>query len=71
MKIMYKFMEILYKEEGVYFFKYKKHVKRLKKRPNLFDIYYYNDKIYVSILKKIKFNFDFNFSELEKFHEDD
>ena len=64
-------MEILYKEEGVYFFKYKKYIKRLKKRPNLFDIYYYNDKIYVSILKKIKFNFDFNFSELEKFHEDD
>ncbi|MGM9994047.1 MAG: glycosyltransferase family 2 protein [Candidatus Avigastranaerophilus sp.] len=71
MKIMYKFMEILYKEEGVYFFKYKKYIKRLKKHPDFFDIYYYNDKIYVSILKKIKFNFDFNFSELEKFHEDD
>ncbi|MBQ4122870.1 glycosyltransferase family 2 protein [bacterium] len=71
MKIMYKFMEILYKEEGVYFFKYKKYIRRFKKRPNIFDIYYYNDRIYVSILKKIKFNFNFNFSELEKFHEDD
>ena len=71
MKIMYKFMEILYKEDGVYYFKYKKLIKRIKKRPQIFDIYYYNDRIYVSILKKIKFNFIFNFSELEKFHEDD
>lgn len=70
-KSMYKFMEILYKEDGVYFFKYKTHVFRLKKHPKLFDIYYLNDKIYISILRKIKFNIKFKFSELEKFNEDD
>ena len=71
MKSMYKFMEILYKEDGVYFFKYKNNVIRLKKHPKLFDIYYYNDKIYISILKKIKFNFNFEYSILEKFNEND
>lgn len=71
LKVMYKIMEILYHENGVYFLKYKKHIIRVKKRPKIFDIYYNNDKIYVSILKKIKFNFTFKFSELEKFNEDD
>ena len=71
LKTMYKTMEILYHEEGVYFLKYKEHIIRIKKRPILFDIYYKDDKIYVSILKKIKFNFCFKFSELEKFNEDD
>ncbi len=70
-KSMYKLMEIMYKEEGVYFLKYKTHILRFKKRPNLFDIYYSNDRIYVRILKKIKFDFTFKFSELEKFNEDD
>lgn len=70
-KSMYKLMEIMYKEEGVYFLKYKTHILKLKKRPNIFDIYYSNDRIYVRILKKIKFDFTFKFSELEKFNEDD
>lgn len=70
-KSMYKLMEIMYKEEGVYFLKYKTHILKFKKRPNIFDIYYSNDKIYVRILKKIKFDFTFKFSELEKFNEDD
>lgn len=69
-KSMYKLMEIMYKEEGVYFLKYKTHILKLKKRPNIFDIYYSNDRIYVRILKKIKFDFTFKFSELEKFNED-
>lgn len=63
-------MEFLYKEDGVYYIKYKNHILKLKKRPQILDIYYYNDKIYVSFLKKLKFNFNFNFSELEKFNED-
>lgn len=70
-KSMYKLMEILYREEGVYFFKYKKNVFRIKKHPKVFDIYYNNDKIYIRILKKIKFDFTFKYSELEKFNEDD
>ncbi len=70
-KSMYKLMEILYKEENVYFFKYKKHIFCIKKHPEIFDIYYNNDKIYVRILKKIKFDFTFKYSELEKFNEDD
>lgn len=70
MKIRYKIMEFLYKEDGVYYIKYKNHILKLKKRPQILDIYYYNDKIYVSFLKKLKFNFNFNFSELEKFNED-
>ncbi|MCD7740147.1 MAG: glycosyltransferase [Candidatus Gastranaerophilales bacterium] len=71
LKSMYKLMEIMYKEDGVYFFKYKSHTIKCKKRPKIFDIYYYNDKIYISILEKIKYNFNFNFSALEKFNEDD
>jgi glycosyltransferase involved in cell wall biosynthesis len=70
-KSMYKLMEILYKENDVYFLKYKKRVLRIKKRPQIFDIYYNNDKIYIRILKKIKLDFIFRYSELEKFNEDD
>ncbi len=70
-KSMYKLMEIMYREEGVYFFKYKTNIVRIKKRPIIFDIYYSDDRIYVRILKKIKFDFSFKYSELEKFNEDD
>lgn len=70
-KSMYKLMEIMYHEGQVYFFKYKNTIVRIKKRPVIFDIYYDNDRIYVRILKKIKFDFSFKFSELEKFNEDD
>jgi len=71
LKIMYKTMEILYHENGVYLLKYKKYIMRIKKNPQILDIYYNNDKIYICILRKIKFNFGFKFSELEKFNEDD
>ena len=70
-KSMYKVMEILYKEDGVYSFKYKTNILKFKKHPDFLDIYYYNDKIYVRILKKIKFDFTFKFSVLEKFNEND
>ena len=68
---MYKLMEMLYKEPDIYYLNYKKYVLRFKKRPSVLDIYYNNDRIYVRIFKKIKFNFEFKFSELEKFNEDD
>ena len=70
-KSMYKLMEILYKEDGVYFLKYKQYIFRFKKSPKVFDIYYSDDKIYVRIFRKIKFDFVFKFSELEKLNEDD
>ena len=70
-KSMYKLMEIMYREEGVYFLKYKSHILKLRKCPQIFDIYYSNDRIYIRVLKKIKFDFTFKFSELEKFNEDD
>ncbi len=69
-KSMYKLMEILYKEDGVYFLKYKNHIFRFNKLPKVFDIYYSDDRIYVRIFRKIKFDFKFKFSELEKLNED-
>ncbi len=71
LKTMYKTMEFLYYAEGFYTLKFKDKILKIKKIPSLLDIYYYNDRIYVSILKKIKFDFEFKYSELEKFNEDD
>ncbi len=70
-KFMYKVVEILYKNEGVYTFKYKSREIKIKKHPKIFDIYYHEDKIHIVIMKKIKCDFGFKFSELEKFSEDD
>lgn len=71
MQCMYKTMEIMYKEQGVYYFKHKKLEFRIKKNPQILDIYYSNDKIYVIAFKKIKFDFPFKYSTLERFNEDD
>ena len=68
---MYKTMEILYHEEGVYYLKCKKMILKFKKRPKFYDFYYSNDRIYVRLLTKIKFDIPFKFSELEKFNEND
>ena len=70
-KSMYKMMEFLYHIEGYYTLKYHDKIIKIKKNPKIFDIYYLNDKIYISILKKIKFNFTFRYSELERFHHDE
>ncbi len=71
LKMMYKVMEILYHQEGVYYLKYKKLILKLKKRPKFYDFYYSNDRIYIRLLTKIKFDIPFKFSELEKFNEND
>lgn len=71
LKVMYKTMEILYHEEGVYYLKCKKMILKFKKRPKFYDFYYSNDRIYVRLLTKIKFDIPFKFSELEKFNEND
>ena len=68
---MYKVLEILYREPDVFYLKYRKIILRIKKRPKFLDIYLDNDKIYVRIFKKIKFDFVFKNSELRKFEEDD
>ena len=65
-KVMYKVMQILYTEEGIYYFKYRKLILRLKKRANLYDVWYENDRIYVVLFSIIKFNFKFEYSKLEK-----
>ena len=62
---------IMYNFELYEFFKYKKSIWSIKKHPKILDIYYKNDKIYVRILKKIKFNFIFKYSKLENFDEND
>ena len=71
LKTMYKVMEFLNNDPPFYTLKYKTHKLKIKKRANILDIYYTDDKIYVRIFKKIKFDFPFKFSELEKFNEDD
>ena len=68
---MYKVLEVLYKEPSVFYLKYRKIVLKIKKRPEILDIYLDNDRIYVRIFKKIKFDFIFKNSELRKFEEDD
>ena len=65
-KFMMKIMQILYTEEGIYYLKYRKLVLRLKKRANLYDIWYENDRIYCVLLSCIKFSFKFEYSKLEK-----
>ncbi|MBQ8886915.1 MAG: glycosyltransferase [Candidatus Gastranaerophilales bacterium] len=65
-KWMYKVMQILYTEENIYYLKYKKLILRLKKRANLYDIWYENDRIFVVLFMKIKFSFKFEYSKLEK-----
>ena len=71
LKMMYKVMEIMYKQEGIYYFKFKKFIFKLKKRPKLYDFYYYNDRIYIILLSVIKFDFEFKYSELEKSNKND
>lgn len=65
-KFMLKVMQILYTQEGIYYFKYKKLVFRLKKRPALYDIWYENDRINFVLLSFIKFGFKFEYSKLER-----
>ena len=65
-KFMYKVMQVLYTEENIYYLKYRKLILRLKKRANLYDIWYEDDRIYVVLFMVIKFSFEFKYSELEK-----
>ena len=65
-RFMYKIMQVLYTEENIYYFKFWKLIFRLKKREKWFNIWYENDRIYVVLFGKIKFNFKFEYSKLEQ-----
>ena len=64
-RLMYKIMQILYWEENVYYFRFKKLVFRLKKRMHLYNVWYKDDVINVELFQKIKFKFKFEYSKLE------
>lgn len=65
-KLMYKVMQILYTEKNIYYFKYRKLILKFKKRPNVCDVWYENDKIYVVLFMIIKLVFKFEYSKLEQ-----
>ncbi len=65
-KFMYKIMQILYTEENIYYLKYRKLILRIKKHPKICDIWYQDDRIYVVLFYRIKFNFKFEYSKLEQ-----
>lgn len=65
-KLMYKLMEILYTEDGIYYIKFKTFKRRIKKRVEICNVWYQNDRIYVELFRKIKFNFNFEYSKLEQ-----
>ena len=65
-KFMLKVMQILYTEEGIYYFKYRKLVFKLKKRAALYDVWYENDRINFILFSFIKFGFKFEYSKLER-----
>ncbi len=69
-RIKYKIMQILYYRENYYTLKCYKLFIFLKKRPKIFDMWYREDYLYFSILRKIKFNIKFNYSKLEKYQND-
>lgn len=62
--MMYKIMEILYTEENIYYIKINKLKFRIKKRSNIVDIWYANDRIFIVLFMKYKINFKFNYSKL-------
>lgn len=65
-RFMYKVMQVLYTEKDIYYFKFWQLIFRFKKRANICDIWYENDRIYFVLLSIIKFNFKFSYSKLEQ-----
>ena len=65
-RFMYKLMQILYTEKEAYYFKFWKLIFKIKRRDNLYNVWYSNDKIYFLLFGKIKFNFKFEYSKLEQ-----
>ncbi len=65
-RLMKKIIQILHNEENVYYFKFWNLIFCLKKRANICDIFFENDRIYVVLFGKIRFNFKFEYSKLEQ-----
>ncbi|MBQ9245016.1 glycosyltransferase [bacterium] len=65
-ELMYKIMQILYTEDNIYYFKCYFIKLRLKKRPNICNVWYENDIIYCILFNNIKFHFNFEYSKLEQ-----
>ena len=65
-RLMYKVMQVLYTEEGVYYFKFWSLKFRIKKRNKILDIWYENDWIYIVIFYRIKFKIKFEYTKLRK-----
>jgi len=61
-----KIMQVLYTEPNVYYFKFWDLKFRLKKRVNLYDIWYEDEKIHGILFNFIKFHIRFEYSQLEK-----
>lgn len=65
-RLKHKIMEIMYANPKVYTFKVFKRHFCIKKRPQIFDMWYDNNKMVIAIYKlKLRFEFPFNYSELE------
>lgn len=64
----YKIMDIIYHEQDNYFIYSQKFHRtlRIKKRPKYYDVWYSNDKLTVVLFSKLKIEFDFIFSTLER-----
>ena len=60
-----KIVEILTKEDGYYYLKYKKIIIKIRKNERLFNVMYENDKIKIVLFNKIKFSFRFEYSKIE------
>lgn len=65
-RLKYKIMEIMYHREDYYTLKLYKNFWFLKKKTNIFDVWYCDDYLHFNILRKIKFKIKFHYSELEK-----
>ena len=65
-RIKYKTMEIMYKEPGVYYFKFWKHIYRLKKRDDIYNFWYENERVYIQFMGRYRFSFKFEYAALEE-----
>ncbi len=65
-RFMDKVIQVLCTDENMYYFKFWKLIIRLKRIERICDVSYENDRIYVILFDKIKFNFKFEYSKIEQ-----
>ncbi len=73
MNVMYRIMDILYREQGYFVLYLRKKNKEIKfkKRADIFDVYYDNDKLVFTIFRKFRFKIPFNYTEIERFNNEE